>query len=703
MKKMQILCLICLMLCTLQGVCLSLHAQNNVRVAPDSLVKTTGTWMRLYEQRWSYHAGDSGAYAHPMKDDSSWEQVLTTLESDDSSPKTEWTGIGWFRLRLDVDSALVSKPIGFFMIQQGASEVYLDGTLLYRFGAVAADAAHETLFVSRMPHIVIFRSAGIHTLAVRYSNHSTKFFRDANHFAGFKAFLYDAELMTAERMEDFRWFKFQETLFLTVNATFAFLHLCIFAFYPRLRINLFYALAVLCFGVSIMCGFERTFVSNPMLFVRLHWYSVWLQIATFLLLALFSYSLVHRRIPRRYWLLVVFGSVVGMYQTLPHGVESENLFILWIALITAEMVGVSLFAFRQKVSLQNQEGKWIIAVGACFPLFTFLFFVVPPYFHMLERQQAQLEQFLGIEPILFAFLCFIASVSIYLAYTFASTNKSLERRLAEVEELSARTVEQERLAAERDVERKLLEADNNRKTAELEEARTLQLSMLPRTLPVLPELDIAAYMETATEVGGDYYDFSRASDGSLVVAVGDATGHGTKAGYFVSTTKSYFQSNAKECEMPELASRISSGLANMNLRGMFMALTLIKITGNTALITAAGMPPVLILRADGSVEEILLKSMPLGVFPNIRHEQRSITLASGDAIIVMSDGFPERFNEQSEILGYETAKALCNISVAKLPERSAQAIINELVLQSRLWAGMASLNDDMTFVVLAIR
>jgi serine phosphatase RsbU (regulator of sigma subunit) len=64
--------------------------------------------------------------------------------------------------------------------------------------------------------------------------------------------------------------------------------------------------------------------------------------------------------------------------------------------------------------------------------------------------------------------------------------------------------------------------------------------MLPKQLPQLPHLDIAVYMRTATEVGGDYYDFHIGMDGTLTVVLGDATGHGMKAGTMVTTTKSLF-------------------------------------------------------------------------------------------------------------------------------------------------------------------
>lgn len=102
---------------------------------------------------------------------------------------------------------------------------------------------------------------------------------------------------------------------------------------------------------------------------------------------------------------------------------------------------------------------------------------------------------------------------------------------AEAAELQAKAAEAQAI---------VMQAENDRKTEELEEARQLQLSMLPKELPALQNLDIAVYMKTATEVGGDYYDFNVSIDGTLTVVLGDATGHGMKAGTMVTTTKSLF-------------------------------------------------------------------------------------------------------------------------------------------------------------------
>jgi serine phosphatase RsbU (regulator of sigma subunit) len=108
-----------------------------------------------------------------------------------------------------------------------------------------------------------------------------------------------------------------------------------------------------------------------------------------------------------------------------------------------------------------------------------------------------------------------------------------------------------------------LEAERPRQAKELEEARQLQLSMLPKKLPQLPHLEIAAFMKTASEVGGDYYDFHLSDDSTLTIAVGDATGHGLKTGTLVSSVKSLFVSLAYHPDIPHIFERMSRVLKEM--------------------------------------------------------------------------------------------------------------------------------------------
>ncbi|MCI0695784.1 SpoIIE family protein phosphatase [candidate division KSB1 bacterium] len=251
-----------------------------------------------------------------------------------------------------------------------------------------------------------------------------------------------------------------------------------------------------------------------------------------------------------------------------------------------------------------------------------------------------------------------------------------------------------------DMHRQRQKAENQRRAQELEEARQLQLSMLPQTIPQLPDLELAVYMKPATEVGGDYYDFHLREDGALTVVLGDATGHGLKAGTMVTAMKSLFMTLGHEPDLTEIFQQSNQALKRMNLRQIYMTLLLVRINGPHLSICGAGMPPVLIHRAaTQQVEEIDLKGMPLGCVPEFPYEQQELEIAPGDVIILMSDGFAERFNFRGEILGYEQAKKV----LAAAAPRSADEIIQRFVQAGEAWADGSLQNDDTTFVVVKVK
>lgn len=245
--------------------------------------------------------------------------------------------------------------------------------------------------------------------------------------------------------------------------------------------------------------------------------------------------------------------------------------------------------------------------------------------------------------------------------------------------------------------RQEIEAENEQRARELEDARQLQLSMLPKAIPQLPHLEIAALMHTASEVGGDYYDFYQGEDGTLTIAVGDATSHGLKAGTMVAATKSLFNHLAAQDSVVDTLHDASRALKLMNLRSLFMALTLIKVQGDRLHCSVAGMPPILIYRAaDRLVEEVPLRGAPLGAVARYAYHQVEITLAPDDVVLLMSDGLPERFNPASELFEYERTKEALSAHAHAAP----RTIVDCLLKTSDEWAGGRPLNDDLTLVVL---
>ena len=191
-------------------------------------------------------------------------------------------------------------------------------------------------------------------------------------------------------------------------------------------------------------------------------------------------------------------------------------------------------------------------------------------------------------------------------------------------------------------------------------------------------------MKTATEVGGDYYDFHVSQEGVLTAAVGDATGHGAKAGTMVAVSKSLFHELAGYADIVKIFERYTSSIKLMNLGQLYMAMAIIKIRDHTMSASSAGMPPILIFRHDtGTVEELPLKGMPLGGFSKFPYPTHESVLRTGDTVLLMSDGFPEMFNVAGDTLDYPKAKE----SFERVAHLSPGEIIRRLVLAGDEWAG----------------
>ena len=252
-------------------------------------------------------------------------------------------------------------------------------------------------------------------------------------------------------------------------------------------------------------------------------------------------------------------------------------------------------------------------------------------------------------------------------------------------------------AREQELRQKLIEADNARKMKELEEARKLQLFMLPKSLPDVPDLDIAVYTKTAEEVGGDYYDFFIEDDGTLTLAFGDATGHGLRAGTMVTATKSVFNALATIADPVLFLQKTSAALLRLGLRRVYMALIFAKYCNGCLTLASAGMPYALVYRAkEKSIEPIILKGMPLGRFPDYPYQQQRVKLHKGDAVLLMSDGLADRFNERGETFGEDRVQYVFSQTAQLTPERAIAA----LVKAGEQWANGQPQNDDITFLII---
>ena len=238
--------------------------------------------------------------------------------------------------------------------------------------------------------------------------------------------------------------------------------------------------------------------------------------------------------------------------------------------------------------------------------------------------------------------------------------------------------------------------ENERKNSELAAAKDLQERLLPKTLPVIKNLDIAGYLRTSTEVGGDYYDFFEQPDGSLYAICGDATGHGTPSGMLVSITKAGIiglpQMSPKDMlhELNRVVKKVDLGILRMSLN-----IALVK--DNQITLSSAGMPPYFIYRAaTKTAEEIQLSGVPLGSFNDVHFDQTTTAFNQGDILVIISDGLPEAPNLAGELFDYQKLQDL----ITTYGNKTAQEVIDQLMIEADAWLSGNHNPDDITLVVI---
>ena len=244
-------------------------------------------------------------------------------------------------------------------------------------------------------------------------------------------------------------------------------------------------------------------------------------------------------------------------------------------------------------------------------------------------------------------------------------------------------------------QRKRIEED--RRAHELEEAREFQMRMIPKEPP--PNklgLDISAGIKTATEVGGDYYDFFPEND-SYYVAVGDATGHGMTAGMMVSITKAGLYGQPPHIPPNEVTYSLNRTIKAIELGKNKMAISIARFFKDRVEFTSAAMPPIYHYKSETEeVDEILLEGLPLGSFKGETYSLLEKSTKSGDAYVFISDGLPEATNISDKMLGY---KAVLDC-VKNNGKFSAQEIKQSLFDLGSAWLDGVQNQDDITIVVV---
>jgi sigma-B regulation protein RsbU (phosphoserine phosphatase) len=252
-------------------------------------------------------------------------------------------------------------------------------------------------------------------------------------------------------------------------------------------------------------------------------------------------------------------------------------------------------------------------------------------------------------------------------------------------------------ATSQQLARQLLAINN-----ELEMARQIQLSILPRETPKITGLDIAARYLPMSSVAGDFYDFIILDEQHIGVLIADVSGHGLPAALIASMLHVSLAAQFAHASEP---GRVLSGL-NRALCGKFRshfvtaAYVFVDMEKNSISYAGAGHPPLLLWRAStGSASEVMENGLLLGHFPQETYSVLQLPVGPGDKAVLYTDGILETNDPSQEMLGVDRFKRFLEDNHDLGADQLADSLLDEL---SR-WSGHpkgTGQEDDLTLLVI---
>jgi len=234
--------------------------------------------------------------------------------------------------------------------------------------------------------------------------------------------------------------------------------------------------------------------------------------------------------------------------------------------------------------------------------------------------------------------------------------------------------------------------------SEMATARRIQMSTLPRQNPQLPGLEVASIYTPASEVAGDFYDFLELEDGSLGVFIADVSCHGVPAALVASMLKIALATQSENASSP---ARILAALNDLfcgRLERQFITAAYIHIDPAARTLTAAsaGHPPPILRHANGATEELIAAGVVLGRFRAVSYDEVVRPFASGDTLVLYTDGVTETLNRDGEMFGDERLRT----TIAN-DDGAAADLAARIVTNVATWRGAAGApDDDVTLIVI---
>lgn len=247
------------------------------------------------------------------------------------------------------------------------------------------------------------------------------------------------------------------------------------------------------------------------------------------------------------------------------------------------------------------------------------------------------------------------------------------------------------------------QAKEQRLRQELSIARVVQQTFLPSKIHHLPGIDIAGVCIPAQETGGDYYDMISLGEQRTAIAIGDVSGKGIRAAFYMTFTKGVLHSLSALILSPvELLNQLNRLFKENATRGTFISMIygILEADKRKFTFARAGHNPMLVVRGNGDSEWLKPDGVGIGVTNGDKFlkctQEASLKLKEGDVVILYTDGITEMLNSGNHFYGEERLERL----VRGVRKASSEKILEIIVDDVNEFKGMAKQHDDMTLVII---
>jgi serine phosphatase RsbU (regulator of sigma subunit) len=236
--------------------------------------------------------------------------------------------------------------------------------------------------------------------------------------------------------------------------------------------------------------------------------------------------------------------------------------------------------------------------------------------------------------------------------------------------------------------------------AELETARAIQTSLLPSEEPPIPQVEVAARAIAARQVSGDYYQYYVLPDGKLGIAVGDVSGKGIPSALLMAVITTSMREEILRTPSPaellnELNSRLGMRMKQTNMNSALLMTLFDPVTRHLEVANAGMVQPYVF---NGTRwDAVPVAGYPIGASARTRYGAKTVTLAPGSILVIVTDGIIESQNLERGLFGFDRLEA---VLASVPPTSSANQIADMIVNAVRLHLAGQDPQDDMTVVIV---